>query len=185
MTLQPLQWTEGNQCIPNGTSTAPRPLRAIKGTPKRMELNTKHTLSTLQLWDSTTTPSKCLREILAHFMSRYSVALLLCSLLCICVCCCCVVLLCVYCTLCLTLVLIVITCVRHERLQHVEIPHKRDWVIRKTYVALKFDIWITWEGLSETLEQRNSPQRGVDIGWTTVKIVVSLVSLLYCDYYLL
>jgi hypothetical protein len=36
-----------------------------------------------------------------------------------------IVLLCVF-LLPLTLVLIVITCVRHERLQLIEIPHKRD-----------------------------------------------------------
>jgi hypothetical protein len=39
--------------------------------------------------------------------------------------------------------LIEITCVRRERLQRVEIPHKWDLIIRKTYVALKFDLWIT------------------------------------------
>jgi hypothetical protein len=51
---------EGNQGLPNRTSTDPRPLRAIKGTPRRMEQYTKHTLSTLQLRDSSTTPLKCL-----------------------------------------------------------------------------------------------------------------------------
>jgi hypothetical protein len=60
-------------------------------------------------------------------MSRYSVVSLLRSLLCICLCCC-VVLLCVYSTPSLTPVLIVITCVRRERLQLVEIPHNRDIV---------------------------------------------------------
>jgi hypothetical protein len=38
-------------------------------------------------------------------------------------------------------------------------------------VALKFDPWITWEGLSATIDQRRSPQRGVGIGRTIVKIV--------------
>jgi hypothetical protein len=75
----------------------------------------------------------------------------------------------------LTSVLIVIICVRSERLQLVENPHKRDQDIRKTYVALKFDLWITWEGLSATLYQRLSPQRGIGIGRTTEKIVVSPV----------
>lgn len=54
---------EGNEGLPNGTSTAPRPLEAIKGTLRRMEQYTKHTLSTLQLRDFVTTPSKCSREI--------------------------------------------------------------------------------------------------------------------------
>jgi hypothetical protein len=39
--------------------------------------------------------------------------------------------------------LIVINCVRHERLQFMEIPHNWDIDIRKTNVVLKFDIWIT------------------------------------------
>jgi hypothetical protein len=55
---------------------------------------------------------------------------------------------------------------------------QRDFGIRKISVALKFDLWITWEGLSATLDQRRSPQRGVAINRTTVKIVVSLVHLL-------
>jgi hypothetical protein len=39
-------------------------------------------------------------------------------------------------------------------------------------MTLKFDIWITCERLSATLDQRRSPQRGVGIGQTTVKITV-------------
>jgi hypothetical protein len=42
-------WTEGNQSLSNETTTNPRPLGAIKGTPRRMEQHTKHTLSTIQL----------------------------------------------------------------------------------------------------------------------------------------
>jgi hypothetical protein len=68
-----------------------------------------------------------------------------------------IVLLRVYSTSSLTPFFINIICVRRERLQHMEIPHKRDWVIRKTYVTLKFDLWITWERLSVTLDQRMSP----------------------------
>jgi hypothetical protein len=55
---------------------------------------------------------------------------------------------------------------------------QRDIDIRKTDVVLKFDLWITWEELSASLDQRRSPQRGVGIGWTTVKITVCLVHLL-------
>jgi hypothetical protein len=62
---------------------------------------------------------------------------------------------------------------------------QRDIDIRKTIMALMFDLWITWKGLSATLDQRRSPQRGVGIGRTTVKIVVSLVHFTYCDYCLL
>jgi hypothetical protein len=62
---------------------------------------------------------------------------------------------------------------------------QRDIDIRKTTVALKFDLWITWEGLSATLDQRRSPQHGVGIGQTMVKIAMSLVHFTYCDCCLL
>jgi hypothetical protein len=45
-------------------------------------------------------------------------------------------------------------------------------------VALKFDLWITREGLSATLDQRRSQQHGVGIGRITVKIIVPLIHLL-------
>jgi hypothetical protein len=38
---------------------------------------------------------------------------------------------------------------------------------RKKIVVLKFDRWITREGLSAILDRRRSPQRGVGIGRTT------------------
>jgi hypothetical protein len=47
--------------------------------------------------------------------------------------------------------------------------------IRKNIVALKFDIWVTWDGLSATFDQRRSPQRGVVLGRTPRNIVVSLI----------
>jgi hypothetical protein len=39
------QATEGKNCLPGMHSTAPSCLRAIKGTPRRMEEHTKHSLS--------------------------------------------------------------------------------------------------------------------------------------------
>jgi hypothetical protein len=39
------QATEGNNCLPGMLSTAPSCLGAIKGTPRRMEEHTKHSLS--------------------------------------------------------------------------------------------------------------------------------------------
>jgi hypothetical protein len=39
------QATEGQNCLPGMHSTAPSCLGAIKGTPRRMEENTKHSLS--------------------------------------------------------------------------------------------------------------------------------------------
>jgi hypothetical protein len=41
------QSTEGNNCLPGMLSTTPSCLGAIKGTPRSMEENTKHTLSIL------------------------------------------------------------------------------------------------------------------------------------------
>jgi hypothetical protein len=43
--------TEGNQGLPNGAPTTPRSLGAIKGTPRRIELKTKHPLNILQYRD--------------------------------------------------------------------------------------------------------------------------------------
>jgi hypothetical protein len=39
--------TQGKNCLPGLLSTAPSCLGAIKGTPRHMEENTKHSLSTL------------------------------------------------------------------------------------------------------------------------------------------
>jgi len=50
---------------------------------------------------------------------------------------------------------------------------------RKKIVVLKSDLWITWEKLSAILDRRRSPQRGVGIGRTMIKMVVS------CPFYLL
>jgi hypothetical protein len=46
---------EGNYCLPNGTTTAPSCLRAIKGTPRLMEQYTKPPLNILWRLDSTNT----------------------------------------------------------------------------------------------------------------------------------
>jgi hypothetical protein len=43
-----------------------------------------------------------------------------------------------------------------KRLQFVEIPYERDKSDTRTMVALKFDLWITWEGLSATLVRRDT-----------------------------
>jgi hypothetical protein len=46
------QVTEGNNCLPRMLSMAPSYLGAIKGTPRRMEKNTKHSLSIPKHQDS-------------------------------------------------------------------------------------------------------------------------------------
>jgi hypothetical protein len=45
------QSTEGKNCLPGMLSTAPSCLGAIKGTPRRMEDNIKHSLSIPKLQD--------------------------------------------------------------------------------------------------------------------------------------
>jgi hypothetical protein len=49
--------TEGKNCLPNGIPTAPSCLGSIKGTPRRMEHNTKPPLNILRCLDSATTQS--------------------------------------------------------------------------------------------------------------------------------
>jgi hypothetical protein len=49
------QPTEGKNCLPNGDPTAPSCLRAIKGTPRRMNHDTKPPLNILRCLDSTNT----------------------------------------------------------------------------------------------------------------------------------
>jgi hypothetical protein len=50
-------WTEGNHNLSNGVPTVPKSLGAIKGPSRRHGARHKHTLSNLQLLDSTTTLS--------------------------------------------------------------------------------------------------------------------------------
>jgi hypothetical protein len=51
LVLTLFQRTEGNYGLPNGVSTAPSCLGAIKGTPRRMEQYTKHPLNILRRQD--------------------------------------------------------------------------------------------------------------------------------------
>jgi hypothetical protein len=55
---------EGKNCLPIGSPTAPSCLGAIKGTPRRMEQNTKHSLNILRRLDSVATHSDhCVRDL--------------------------------------------------------------------------------------------------------------------------
>jgi hypothetical protein len=55
------QQTEGKNCLPNGDPTALSCLRAIKGTPRCMEHNTKPPLNILRCLDSASThPDLCI-----------------------------------------------------------------------------------------------------------------------------
>jgi hypothetical protein len=56
--------TEGKNGLPNGTPTAPSCLGAIKGTPRRMEQEIKHSLIILRHLDFATTHSDhCVRDL--------------------------------------------------------------------------------------------------------------------------
>jgi hypothetical protein len=67
--------TEGNQSLPNGTPTAPSYLGAIKGTPRRMEQDTKHPLNILQRLDFASAHLIHCDRDLSTFLSCDSVAL--------------------------------------------------------------------------------------------------------------
>jgi hypothetical protein len=56
--------TEGNNCLPNGAPSTPSCLGAIKGTPRRMEQNTKPLLNILRRLDSARTHLiRCVRDL--------------------------------------------------------------------------------------------------------------------------
>jgi hypothetical protein len=121
--------TEGKIGLPSWSSTAPSCLGAIKGTPKRMEESTKHSLSILRLPQSVSTHLiDCVSDLSSVLVVNSLCFILSSSLgLCACVCCgfMCVALpnltLCFLCD---------IYC-KGERLQVVEIPCKRENTLRK------------------------------------------------------
>jgi hypothetical protein len=81
--------SEGKNCLPSWSPSAPSCIRAIKGTPRRMGQNTKHSLSILRLPDSATTH---LIDRVSDLSSVWVVNSLWCVLnsslgLCACVCC--------------------------------------------------------------------------------------------------
>jgi hypothetical protein len=56
--------TEGKYCLPIGSSMAPSCLGAIKGTPRRMDHDTKHSLNNLRHLDSAATHlDRCVRDL--------------------------------------------------------------------------------------------------------------------------
>jgi hypothetical protein len=110
------------------------------------------------------TPRPCLRSIWERSKCIFYVVTLwlcYCALLFAFVCVAVIVLLCMCFNPSLTLSLIVIICVRPWETPNLWRFLTNMFDVRKTYVALKFDLWITWEGLSAILDQRRSPQRGV------------------------
>jgi hypothetical protein len=76
-------WTEGNYGLPNGASMAPCCLRAIKGTPRRMEQYTKHPLNILRRRDFVFMHMIHCDRYLITFQSCNSVVLLSCARSCL------------------------------------------------------------------------------------------------------
>jgi hypothetical protein len=127
----------------NWISNGPSCLGAIKGTPRHMEQNTKHSLNNLRHLDSTATHlDRCVRD-LSTFRVKKFCAVFLCSSLGLCACVCCVLslacfsfpplLLCFSCDL---------YC-KGERLQLVEIPRKREKNSKEKDRGIQVDHWIT------------------------------------------
>jgi hypothetical protein len=143
--------TEGKKCLPKWSSTAPSCLGAIKGTPRRMEHDTKYSLSILRHPDFAPTHLiHCVCDlssiwVVNSLFCRLSLSLHLCAWLCCafesCVCCYPSLLLCFFCD----------HHCKGERLQIVEIPRKREKGYKEESRGIQVDHWITWKGLSATL----------------------------------
>jgi hypothetical protein len=138
-------------CLSIGTSMAPSCLGAIKGTPMRMEHYTKHSLNILRRLDSAITQSvHRVRDLSTVWVVNFLRRVLRSRLgLCACVCG----------ELSLACVafpplLLCFSCDQHckgERLQLVEIPHKRGKNSKEKDRGIQVDHWITWKRLSATL----------------------------------
>ena len=126
---------EGKNCLPTGVPTAPSYLGAIKETPRRMEEQPKHSLSNLilphfvsaHLIDRVSDLSSVLVVNSLCFILSSSLGLCACVLLRICVCCFPTLLLCFLCDQ---------SC-KGEKLQLVEIPHKRENYYKEETVVFK------------------------------------------------
>jgi hypothetical protein len=75
--------TKGNYGLPNGAPTAPSCLRARKGTPRRMEQNTKHLLNILRRRDFAFTHLVHCDKDSSSFLSCNFVVLLSCPRSCL------------------------------------------------------------------------------------------------------
>jgi hypothetical protein len=127
--------TEGKDSLPCWPPTAPSCLRAIKGTPRRMEELPKHSLSILSLPHSVSAQLiDCVSDLSSVLVVNSLCFILSSSLgLCVCVCCSPTLLSCFHCDL----------CCKGERLQLVEIPRKQEKVIKKKSHGIQVDHWIT------------------------------------------
>jgi hypothetical protein len=142
---------EGKNGLPNWSPTAPSCLGAIKGTPRRMEQDTKLTRNILRHLDSAFTQSDHSSWDLSTFELYTPRAVFVCSLLHLCAWLCCVFESCVCCS---PPLLKCLSCDHHckgKRLQIVEIPRKREKDYKKESRGIQVDHWIAWKGLSATL----------------------------------
>jgi hypothetical protein len=132
--------TEGNDGLPSLSSTAPSCLGAIKGTPRRKEEISKHSLIILRLPHSTTAHLiDCVSDLSSVrvvnslcYVSSLSLGL--------CACVCYVFVSCVCCSLNLTLCFLCDLYCKGERLQVVEIPRKRENTLKEKTVVFKLII---------------------------------------------
>ena len=133
--------TEGKNCLPGLLPTAPSCLGAIKGTPRRMEEHTKHTLSNLNLSHSVFAHSidilSDLSSVLVVNLLRFIRAQVLAV---------CVRIAADLCVLLPSLTLSAFTLIfycKGERLQVVEIPRKRERLKKEEHCGIQVDHWIT------------------------------------------
>jgi hypothetical protein len=134
--------TEGRNCLPSWSPTAPSCLGAIKETRRHMEENTKHSLSILRHPDFAPTHLvHCISDlsfirVVNSPCCPLSSSLHLCAWLCCvfesCVCCSPPLLLCFFCD----------HHCKGERLQIVEIPHKREKDYKEESRVIQVDHWI-------------------------------------------
>jgi hypothetical protein len=118
--------TEGKFGLLSWPPTAPSCLGAIKGTPRRMEESSKHSLSILRLPHSASTHLIDCVSDLSFVRVVNSLCCVLSSSLGLCACVCCGFVSCVCCSPNLTLRFLCDLYCKGERLQVVEIPHKRE-----------------------------------------------------------
>jgi hypothetical protein len=175
--------TEGKNCLPIGSPTAPSYLGAIKGTPRRMEQYTKHSLNILRCLDFATTHSDHRVRDLSTVWVVNSLRRVLCSRLGLCACVCCVSsLVCVA----FPPLLLCFSCDQHckgERLQLVEIPCKREKTTKEenhgtqswSLDHLRGIECNPWPKEVTTTWSRHWPNHGI-------KITVSRVPL-HCDWF--
>jgi hypothetical protein len=134
--------TEGRNCLPSWSPTAPSCLGAIKETPRRMEEYTKHSLSILRLPDSAPTHLiRCVSD-LSSIRVVNSLCCPLSSSLHWCVWLCCVF---ESCVCCFSPLLLCFFCDHHckgERLQIVEIPRKWEKDHKEESRGIQVDHWI-------------------------------------------